>query len=1196
MSRMISAEQFIAILEQKCLLPAGHVARLRAQIVDSGRRLSAEEIARQLMEQGYLASPGAKHLVAELLSDVLPPTPEKPPPAPTVDADELDLLPLDQYLPAGKEEPKSPTTGPANREDKNWRLRSRDEEPSPLADLDPKDFDPLARLFDDLPPVPKVPPVPAAAAPAVRSVPSPPPIATPAPQKPASPQKSVNEKRPPDKAAAEEFKKKINRNEWDSPLLLVGGGALLGLLILGSFLWWDLRRQGGDQMLSQADQDYLAGSYTQAIHKYGLYLNRYPSHPGASLARVRRGLAQLRQAVEGRADWPKALDTAHQVLRRIASEEAFKTESQKELLGLLPGIAEGLASMARQTNDPQLVAQTKDALGLVDHYLPASMHPTTRLADIQALLELTEREIARTDELKKSVAQMLAAIQAGKTEEAYRVRDALLKKYPSLIDEQDLRAAVIEVARAAQSAVRNVDQTREPIREDPPSGVLASLILAKCNSLSTPPGAQGQIVGVSADGAVYGLEGISGKVLWRRRVGFHINGRSPGFAPLPISSQPGSDLVLVDVSEGRNDVLRVEAATGRLRWRHPVGERFDAHPVVADDQLLVATRSGRLIPIDLDSGVSSGYVQLPQGLRVAPYVDMARSVLYQIAEHSNLFVIPLGEPGVKQVVYLGHEAGSITAPPILISRFLIVAENDRAEDAVLKVYSVEGTAKASPFSLLQEVRLQGHIDTALLASGVRLLTVTDQGNLHVFEISASNPKTPLVSIGEGKAAGETPGTGKRDEATMLRFPLLMEGQVFIADSQLTRYNVQAARGKLHPQGFQNESTVAVQPLVSLGQSVVHVRRHQRLPGIVASAMSLQGGKPFWESHLGVPVVGEPIVDAATGRSIAVTAIGDVFQLDTRIALRGQLVAQPIASAPVSGMRQPLTDLVSCENGWLALATVDGLKQLLVMNPRDPSNQLGSIVIPDPLGCRPIAFAGGLLVPGKLGQVFLLDLPSGAKQTEPFQPRLESGVPVVWREPAVVSDSEFVLADHRKNLYRIGIKQQPKPNLAVLTNVRTKNPIVSPLAVLDTHVYAVEEVKTLSAYALPELTPADQWELQGRCVWGPQRVGDRVLLLVGDEKATDQTQLHYRLYCMGPDQKLTWQVPTPHGPLAGTPLRAGGKYFLSSTGGKVWVVDAASGKTLTETDVGHPLATGPVLLGDRLVVGGHDGTLYHIQQP
>ncbi len=246
----------------------------------------------------------------------------------------------------------------------------------------------------------------------------------------------------------------------------------------------------------RSDQDYLAVVY-QSV-KYGLYLNRYPAHSGTSLARVRRGLAQLRQATEGRSDWPKALDTAHQVLQAIASEEAFKTESQKELLGILPGIAEGLAATARQTNDPALVAKTKEALTLVDRYLPKSMQPATKLADIQALLELTEREIARVDELKQSVAQMRAAIQANKTEEAYRARDALLKKYPSLLDDQELRTAVLEVARAAQSAVRNMDIRKEPVGEEQPSPVSASLVLALTTAHAT--GARGETL-ASCQGA-----------------------------------------------------------------------------------------------------------------------------------------------------------------------------------------------------------------------------------------------------------------------------------------------------------------------------------------------------------------------------------------------------------------------------------------------------------------------------------------------------------------------------------------------------------------------------------------------------------------------------------------------------------------------------------------------------------------------
>lgn len=1221
---MISAEQFLAILEQKDLLPADVLTRLRAQIAQSDKPIAAEMVAKRLIERGYLTPAIAKRLLGEKPVEGTKPSPQQRPAAPSApkpaEEDDLGLMPLPEEEPkAAKKEAKKPAKAPtaekedldlvpldeapakpaptpAKKPDKPAPKPSAkppakparptgdqgsllDEELPPLGDLGGLGLEPLDGLLDQA----GFGAAPAGAGPLAEAAAA-----------PTGPLEALPEEKPAEKKT--KFRKKmLPENVWDSPLLLVGGGTLLLLVILGGVLVWVFMRQGGDELLRQADDEYRRGSYTQAIHKYGIYLREYPNHPQASLARVRRGLAQLRQTTDGATSWPKALDSAQRTLKEIAPEPEFKNEAQRELVALLPTIAQGLADQARTTRDPAMVAKTKEALALVEKYVPKSMRPATRLSDIQAGLTLTEREIARGDQLRKAIAGMRQAVKAGKTEEAYRVRDALLKQYPSLISDKDLVAAVLEVSRAAQSAVKNVDRRQEAILEDAPPKFAAAVALASRTSTAPPPGAEGHVVAVLAEGAVYGLEGSTGRVLWRRPVGYQVNGRSPSFPPTPVAAEPGSDLLLVEVGEDHHDVLRVEGASGRLRWRHPVAERFDAHPVVAGSSVLVATRSGRLVAIDLDSGVSPGYVQLPQSLRVAPCVDSARKSLYQVAEHSNLFVLPLGEAGVKQVVHLGHEAGSVTAPPTIISRFLIVIENNREEGATLRVFSLEGTQKSPPFAALQEIRLEGHVDTPPVATGLRMLVATDQGNLYVFEASASDVKNPLVQIGEGKAASEQEAASAEGPPLSSRYLLLVGSQALVADSQLTRYDLQAARGKLHPRGIHNEATAVLQPLVPLGQSVVHVRRRLGLPGVIASAINVSEGKPFWETHLASPLLGSPAVDAS-GRVVAATPNGAVFQLEAKSLRQSTVVDQPSAALPIAQIRQPMSAWVRFSSGLVALAAVNGPKQVAVSNPQAGQSVFRWIALPDPLGGRPIAFADALLACCTIGQVFLLDPESGAKRTEPFQPHLQSGDRLAWREPAVLGPNEFLLADSRSGLHRVGIKQEPTPHLAALATVKTREPIVSSLGVAGNVVYAMDGQKTLSAFDLPELALAQQWPLDGHWVGGPWGVGQSVLVVTYNEKVSDAQQLPYKLYCLNGGKKIVWQVDMPSGPPAGPPLALANKFVFASTGGMVWTVEASSGKTLAQIDVGQPLGTGPVLLEDQLLIGGHDGTLYLVKQP
>jgi outer membrane protein assembly factor BamB len=493
--------------------------------------------------------------------------------------------------------------------------------------------------------------------------------------------------------------------------------------------------------------------------------------------------------------------------------------------------------------------------------------------------------------------------------------------------------------------------------------------------------------------------------------------------------------------------------------------------------------------------------------------------------------------------------------------------------------------------------------TPLVVSDLRVLAVTDTGSLGVFDVSGSDPKQPLVRVGDGVAATDSAPAGG-GPGSLVRFPFLLGAQVLMADSQLTRYDVQSSRDRLQPTGIQDEASTTLQPLVAIGQTVFHVRRKEGVSGVLVSALAAED-KPYWETGLANPLVGEPIVDPTTRQVTVVTAAGTCFRLDATALKDGKVIDQPAASLLPAEVRQPVSDVVRLDGGLLALTTSDGAKQIAVIKIKGsgvfvPAKDSGSPVVsdqtktpdpfirlalPDPLACRLVGFAGGLLAPTKAGQVLLLDPASGASLAEPFQPRLESGVSLAWREPAVLSRDEFAVTDGRTNLYRVKVQAQPKPNLAVAAAAKTPEPIVAPLAAVGGVVYAAD-AHTLTAYELPKLSRGKRWPLSGCSVWGPRRIGQRVLL------ATDDDQL----YCLTADEKLLWQVALAHGPLAGPPAESGGRYVLASVAGTVWTIDAESGKEAAAEDLGCPLGCGPVPFGEQLLLAGRDGTLYLAGKP
>ena len=121
------------------------------------------------------------------------------------------------------------------------------------------------------------------------------------------------------------------------------------------------------------------------------------------------------------------------------------------------------------------------------------------------------------------------------------------------------------------------------------------------------------------------------------------------------------------------EVQRIEAATGRVKWRYAVAEGLCGDPVVAGDQVLAATRNGRLVVIDAAKGNSAGFVQFPQALSVGPAVDPSRNLVFQAADSDNLFVLSMPGKRCCQVLPLGHGPGSIVAPPVVFGNYLLVS-------------------------------------------------------------------------------------------------------------------------------------------------------------------------------------------------------------------------------------------------------------------------------------------------------------------------------------------------------------------------------------------------------------------------------------------------------------------------------------------------------------------------------------------
>ncbi|MEX2174778.1 MAG: PQQ-binding-like beta-propeller repeat protein [Pirellulaceae bacterium] len=968
-------------------------------------------------------------------------------------------------------------------------------------------------------------------------------------------------------------KGKGGKNVWDSPLLLIGGGVLGVIVVAFGLLYYSLTRGTAAEVLAQADEEYKSGSYTSAIAGYERFLKSYASDPNVSIARVRRGMAQLRQVTDDGKNPRQGLQTALTVLPQIETEEKF-SEARLELSSILPDIADGFATQASQAQDTaqkeELVGLAGAALELVNNpsYLPASLRKDRepRIAAILEKLKIAQRGIEQDKELATVLSKIAAAASVGKAATAYGARDALLKVYPALEANPELIAAIREVTEKERQLVELSDEVVAALTDDPQAGT--SRVALAVREGPMPAAEPGKIAFVGLEGVVYGMDVASGHVFWQRQIGYESL-----LPPRPVSSDPLADALVADART--HELLRLEAATGKVVWRQVIGQPFFS-PVVADERIFVTTGAGQVLQIDAATGNVIRTAKLPQAASIATAFDSRQSRLIQLGEHSTLFVLDGETLAASETLYLGHPAGSILVPPVAVLDHVLTVESPADDHTLVRVFAPAGETKR-----LAEVgrgfRLKGRVVMPLVVAGRRIVAMTDLGQIAVWEVDPSNRKQPVRQVGGLEATEKTP---------VLGYYTADANRLWIANRRCSSFEIQAALSQLARKWSRHQDDVFIAPLQTHAGVLIHVRRRGGTPGVVVEGCQAASGETIWTTQLAAPVAA--LLHAPRRKAVdAVTQQGRVFPI-SHAGPTPTVVETPAFPLPQGSLGGIWPQIVTSPDGasvaWTETQTAG---RVFTYRP-GAGDEPAAASLPEEASAAagPAVFWGAnLLVPARNGQVELLEPTTGKQVALPFMPPLSPTQLPEWTSPAVLPDgSGFVIGDGRHTLYRVGLKPQPQPHLAAVAERVTETSLHGNLVALEDTLYGIgssdagDVVVALDPF---QLTPLAQWPLQGKAQFGPVAVQGAVF--VGSE--TDG------LLCFEAGQKLRWQRPLEQGPLAGPPVKAGdGEYLLLFQSGFVVRIAGATGDALASTDLGLPLGPAAHVVDSQLYVSTSDGSL------
>jgi outer membrane protein assembly factor BamB len=1146
----MSVDQFISELERRSLLPDRVVTKLRQSVANPERSLSVQALADFLVQKNHLSRQQANELLNQsLASDIVL---DEPVTTQGDDSDSEDAGDSSIFAPY--------LTGRGNKK-AIGQVRARDvaagAEELQLSSQDrPRSQAPTALTAD----VPQA--IPAGVAEdglaQVRESPA------------GATRLATGLRRSGKTPIKKKAKPAKSKKQWDSPIILLGGGGLALLVLCGATVWWLMNWESADQKLQLARTATDNGAYAQAIQHYQEFLVGSPRHPQHSLARVQLATVQIRQATEA-ANYSTALEVAQRELEAIEDEEEFD-EAHGELAALLPQIAAGLATQAEQaeagtTEAGLFVEQANKAVALSSNvsYIPKSMRDEAKIAAVRETLQRVDRRQHTQHALVEGLAAIKQAAEGNKTAEAYLAHAKLLAEHPELAGDAELAEAVQQISAAEQRAVRFVSEEQAAETSERPTPWIAALAIAHRHGNAAAAENAGTAC-VRVDGAHYGLDAATGRLLWRRQVGF-------ASAAWPI--RMARDVLIIDAAQ--HELIRLEEATGRLVWRQSIGEPF-APPLVVDQQAFVAAKSGRLYIIDLNSGVRTGFVEFAQPLGTTPAVDRQKQHLYLAGDHSVLYAVSLADFSGAGVYYLGHAEGSIHVSPTVILDKLVVVENDGVETSLLRVLSFDD--KGAVAKQLAERRLTGLPVATPLVSGRRLIVGTDRGQIEVYDVGLTESEEALALVATRDATGTQP-VGRHLAA--------VDRNVWVGDTQLTKLSILPTSNRLRVESIENDFAGATfdHPLQQFGNLLIHVHRPRKRAGAVVAATDTSHGRVIWQTDVAVPPAGSPIVDDAAKAIIVANAEGYVFRFD-EAAIRSRVRDQPLATETISAALPALTAAVDLGDGRAAFSAAES-DRLLMYNPARGDRAVQWIKLPSPLACNVTAVGETVVAPLEVGQVFLLSSTDGTNVGMPFQPPLKPRTTVTYR-PAAVVDAKtrrFVITDGSEKIYLLAAEQQPQPHLAAIAEANVgPYPITSLLVVVGETVMGVGGDSHLVRYRLPSLEPAGEIKLPAPVVWGPYPVGNHVLLATADE--------HLALLSASGDE--VWRVPLEQGQLVGAPLALDDSMLVAYRNGFLERRSAADGKVLAAANVEHPLAAGPVRFAQRLILTAQDGTLLVVDQP
>ncbi len=948
-----------------------------------------------------------------------------------------------------------------------------------------------------------------------------------------------------------------------SPLVLglIGGSVLL--VFIGAIFYFMINRQTAQEAFEVSQGLYNEGKFNAAITSLDNFLGLYgPNHELSAPAMILREKARIDQTVRTQRDYPKGL----QQLRGFEGEfqdysEEFDAE-RPYVADTAQLIALEAAKSAGRTNNWELLKVSDEARSMFTSYASQEIKPAETVAMIESAKRAATAAIRKHEAQQEANAAIETAMQAADTMAAIHSWRTLVSRYPDLRTSNRTRALLQAILDRERQKVAIEDLDIQPVTEPPGSDVGEPVAPVFFVRTSTDEVSGGRAVLAVGGNCCYGIDSITGQPVWRRVIGLN----SPFF---PVVDSGTASAIVFDTR--LNELVRLDVNSGEQQWRVPLQDLPSSQPLITAGRILVPTLGGHLYEVELDSGNITRRVNVSQPVST-PVVLPDEQHLLLVGHQEVFYLLEIASLQCARVDYVGegpdggHAAGSILAPLLVMGPFVLVCENNPA-DNTSSVQLLDVSRPDQPLRIIaRHDKVEGLVVDPPAIRGQDLYVPSTGERVTVFTVSDAPGQPHLTYV------AQYPGDGGGASTTYLSTG--PERQVWMASDSVRRLQVTENRV------VADEAKViglASQPLQYVDRKLFSGRRRPYTSAVTITPLDRRTLEGNAQAVLAAPVIAVSAAEDGSALNLA-TEAGTIFQITRdqwssgglfpgageRLALHQDL-AEPLVAAAIG-------------RGQIAVAAGGPEPKMWILN------RLGKVDRFFPLTHSPQAspapMAGRVLMP-LAGRMKLVSITSGQSNVEEFTLPTEEVDSARWVAAHAVSDTDAVGILRSGHVLLLRYETSPRHYLNQVTRVALNGPVHLGADAAEGLVAVVDASNTVHLFDASSLAQraARQFESVSNDVW---LAGEWLFVETG--RST--------LHCLSTREQLNdvWTMPLDGESVAGRPLSHNGSLLIPLLDGRVLVVNPRDGSVQKTISTGQTLTGGPFVVGSDVLCLGVDGSL------